>query len=212
MARQHGQDACSKPTEGQQAAVWPAPVTDEDVRRRRNSANRVLGILRAALNLADSEHPEITNRKEWSGGKLEPFRGVNAARVRYLNVAEAQRFINACDPDLRALVRAGLETGARYGELGRLEVQDFNADVGTVFIQKSKPEKSRHVVLTEEGADFFRQHCAGRAGNEPMLVRANGHDWKTSEQAPRCAKLQPMPALPPTSTSTFCGIPGRHWL
>jgi integrase len=159
-----------------------APVTDEDMRRRRNTANRVLGILRAALNLADDEHDEITNRKVWSGGRLKPFRGVNTARLRYLNVAESQRLVNACDPDLRALVRAALETGARYGELGRLLVQDFNADAGTVFFQKTKPGKSRHVVLTEEGAEFFRQHCAGRAGGELMFTH-NGSQWGKSDQA-----------------------------
>ncbi len=48
------------------------------------------------------------------------------ARIRYLTVAEAQRLINASDPEFRPLVRAALETGCRYSELTRLEVQDFN--------------------------------------------------------------------------------------
>jgi integrase len=151
------------------------------MRRRRNTANRVLGILRAALNLAYDEHDEITNRKPW-GRKLRPFKGVDAARVRYLNVAESKRLVNASDPDFRPLVHAALETGCRYSELGRLLVQDFNSDAGTVFIQNSKPGKSRHVVLTDQGAEFFRQHCAGRAGGELMFTHGN-LPWGKSDQS-----------------------------
>jgi integrase len=66
-----------------------------------------------------------------------PFRDVEVARVRYLTVAEATRLINASDQEFRPLVRAALETGARYGELTRLEVSDFNVDAGTVTIRKS---------------------------------------------------------------------------
>jgi hypothetical protein len=39
---------------------------------------------------------------------------VEVARVRYLTVAEAERLMNASDPEFRPLVRAGLETGCRY--------------------------------------------------------------------------------------------------
>jgi hypothetical protein len=31
-----------------------------------------------------------------------------------------------------------------------------------------------YVVLTEEGAGFFHQHCAGRAGGELMFSHADG--------------------------------------
>ena len=39
------------------------------------------------------------------------------------------------------------------------------------------------MILTPEGAEFFRQHCAGRSGNELMFHRDDGTAWKTSEQA-----------------------------
>ena len=67
-------------------------------------------------------------------------------------------------------------------ELARLEVQDFNPDSNTITVRKSKSGKARHVILTPEGANFFRLHCAGRRGHEPMLCRA-GKVWKTAEQA-----------------------------
>jgi site-specific recombinase XerD len=39
------------------------------------------------------------------------------------------------------------------------------------------------VVLTEEGAAFFRQHTAGRAGNEVMFCRESGIGWQRSDQS-----------------------------
>ena len=57
--------------------------------------------------------------------KVKPFNNVEAARTRYLTIAEAKRLINACDPEFRPLAQVALHTGARYGELARLQVRDF---------------------------------------------------------------------------------------
>jgi integrase len=108
---------------------------------------------------------------------------VDAARVRYLTIAEAQRLINASEPDFRQLVQGALETGARYGELAQLTVADFNPDAGTVQIRQSKSGKSRHIVLTDEGAAFFKQMCAGRSGAELMFTTAAGATWGKSFQS-----------------------------
>jgi len=171
--------AQSRPKNGK-ARFKAAPTTDEGIRARRATANRVLTMLKAALNHAYDEG-HVENRDAW-GRKLKPFKNVEVARVRYLSIAEAERLINASDPDFRPLVRAALETGARYGELVRLEVQDFNPDAGTVAIRRSKTGKVRHIVLTDDGTAFFRQHCAGRGGHELIFVRASGAAWKRSDQ------------------------------
>ena len=173
------QPAQSRPKAGK-PKFRTAPNSEEEIRARRASANRVLTMVKAALNHAYDEG-HIANRDAW-GRKLKPFKNVEVARIRYLSVAEAQRLLNACDPDFRPLVRAALETGCRYSELTRLEVHDFNTDAGTVAIRKSKSGKPRHVILTPEGAEFFRQHRAGRGGNEIMFRHADGRAWKTSEQ------------------------------
>jgi integrase len=53
--------------------------------------------------------------------------------------------------------------------------------------------------LTEQGADFFKQHCAGRAGSELMLRHADGSPWKKSEQSRpmrgACAHARITPAV-----------------
>jgi integrase len=155
------------------------PMTDDQIRARRASANRVWVMLRAALNLA-FRHGKVPSDMAWR--RVEPFKGIDAARMRYLTVAEAQRLLNACEPQFRLLVRAGLETGARYSELTRLEVTDFNPDSGTLAIRQSKSGKSRHVVLTDVGQAFFAQVCAGRLGSERMFQR-NGRPWTPALQA-----------------------------
>jgi integrase len=150
----------------------------EVIRQRKSSANRVMNQLRAALNLA-FKHGKTNSDAAWK--RVSAFRDADAARVHYLKLAECQRLINACDPEFRSLVRAALMTGARYQELARLKVEDFNPDAGTVQIRLSKSGKPRHVVLTDEARAFFGSLPAGRSGSEILLGRA----WRDGVQARR---------------------------
>jgi integrase len=159
--------------------VYKAGGGKDAQRARRATANRQLTVLKAALNKAWRDG-KVASNAAWA--RVAPFRGVNVARARYLSIAEAQRLVNACDPDFRQLVRAALETGARLGELVQLQVHDFNRDAGTIGIRDSKSGKPRHIVLTEEGAAFFRQICAGRPGHAVMLPRADGLPWGPGHQ------------------------------
>ena len=96
-------------------------------------------------------------------------------------------------------------------------MQDFNPDAGTVAIRKSKSGKAHHVVLTDQGADFFRQHCAGRPTSE-LMFRHGGAAWKKSEQArpmrAACAHARIKPAVgfhtlrhTWASLTTMAGVP-----
>ena len=176
----------------------------ENERRRRSTANRTLTILKAALNSAFDEGLAKSNAA-W-GRRLKPFRQVDAARTRFLAVAEAQRLINASDPDFLVLVRAALATGARYGELCRLRVADFNPDAGTLAIWTSKSGAGRQVFLTDEGVALFKQITLERANDEIMLRKADVAAWKKSEQ------LRPMAAaVERASISPRIGFHGlRH--
>jgi integrase len=150
----------------------------EGIRRRQASANRVLTTLKAALNFAWREG-RTPSDAAWR--RVQPFKGVDAARVRYLTIEQCRRLINACDPVFRPLVEAALATGARYGELSRLTAGDFNPDTRTLSIRTSKTGKSRHVVLTDEGAAAFQRWCAGRSrGVSPIKTAESG--WPASER------------------------------
>jgi integrase len=169
---------------------------EEAVRRRRSTANRTLTILKAALNQAWHDK-KVASNDEWRRAK--PFKDVDAARIRYLTVAEAQRLINAADAEFRDLVQAALLTGARYSELARLTVADFNPDANTVAVRQSKSGKPRHVVLTDEGTEFFAQLAAGRRGTETLLRKATGGEWDKSHQirpiADACERAKIVPPI-----------------
>lgn len=167
---------------------------DEARRRRRTSANRVLTILKAALNRAWQDG-KIASDDAWR--RVRPFPGVEAARVRWLSTDEARRLMNACDSELRGLVHGALATGARYGELRRMVVSDLNRDSGTVHVQVSKSGKQRHVVLNDEGLALFHLLTAGLAGDTPIFRKSDGTAWGFAHQtrpfkaACERAKIQP---------------------
>jgi hypothetical protein len=74
-------------------------------RKRKVSANRTLIILKAALNMSWREG-KVASNAEWS--RVAPFENVNTARIRYLNISEAKRLINACSPHALVLSQARL--------------------------------------------------------------------------------------------------------
>ena len=151
---------------------------EEGQRKRKVSANNVLAHFRAVLNYAWAER-KVSCERSWQ--RVKPFKGVTLPRSRYLTLAECKRLINASEGDFRVLVRAALETGARYMELARLRVADFNPDSGTLHIRKSKIGKDRHVTLTDEGQAFFAGLAAGRAGSALLL----GKEWREGLQSRR---------------------------
>jgi integrase len=151
----------------------------EAVRRRRSTANRTLTILKAALNRAWREG-KIPSDEAWR--RVEPFEEADAARVRYLTVAESKRFLNACEPAFRRLCQAALATGARYGELAALRASDFNADSGTVHVRTSKSGKRRHIVLNADGVALLRSLVAGKPGDVVLFTKTDGMIWAKSYQ------------------------------
>jgi integrase len=167
------------------------------VRARRATANRVLTILKAALNHAYHEH-HVASNEAWR--RTKPFREVDAAVVRYLSGAECLRLVNACDPAFRDLVCAALLTGCRYGELAKMQTGDFNRDSGTVFIRKSKAGRARHVVLTEEGQRLLAGLTAGKTPQSLIFNRDDGAAWGPSHQKRPLEKASLRARIEPEAT------------
>ena len=174
-------------------------------RQRQASANRVLTILKAALNHAYREG-RAESDNAWR--RVKPFKGVETARLRYLTTAEAKRLVNASEPNFRLVVQAALQTGARYGQLAALTVADFNPDAGTIRMSTRKgdgSERLHHVTLTDEGSRFFAAVCAGRDGGE-LMFRNGDREWRKSEQKrPMADAVEHAKIKPPIS---FHGL--RH--
>jgi integrase len=179
---------------GQKQNYREAATGPDAIRKRRATANRILTVLKAALNHA-WKAGHVASDDAWR--RVKQFKAVETAVVSYLSETECVRLVNACEPRFRDLVRGGLLTGCRYSELASMRVSDFNADAGVITVRQSKAGKPRHVVLTEEGQRLFAGLIAGKLGSDPIFTRAGGRVWGRSHQlrpmreACRRARIKP---------------------
>ncbi len=148
----------------------------EAERRSKDTANRVITFLKAALNRAirDEQNGIVTDRA-WR--LLKPFGDVGRARHIHLDTKQVQRLVNKAQDGFRQLVVGMLLTGMRPGNEPRfVRVRDFSDETGTVHVPVSKTGP-RDVVLTKEGIEFFREITAGRKPDEWMFLRDDGSQW-----------------------------------
>lgn len=164
---------------GKKTEFHEAPITSDDKRARKASANRTLAIFKAILNKAFQDEL-VSDDAAWR--RVKPFPKVDEPVIRFLTENESLRLLNACAPDFRELVHAALFTGARYSELTSLQASDFNPDTRQVFIRMSKSGKSRYIPLSSNGLHFFKAVTAGRTGNHPIFQKENGIIWGRNHQ------------------------------
>lgn len=149
---------------------------------RQASANRILTICKAALEnarvsgLTPESAPDFWRR-------VKPFKIDEGAEQapRMLEPGEITRLLNAAAPDMRELLKAGLMTGARYGELVSMRVADYSGESGTVRIAQNKTGKVLRQPLTDEGRAYFDRMTAGRDPRELILQRSDGRPWGKSD-------------------------------
>ena len=126
----------------------------ETLRKRRATANRVWATLRAALNQA-FKNGRVESDAAWR--RITPYRSVNAPKIRFFDPEETAKLIRHCPVEFRPMVRAALYTGARYGELCRLRVGDFQN--GSLRIERSKSGRPRTRVLVFSTAYVLHVSC-----------------------------------------------------
>jgi integrase len=149
---------------------------NDDARRRsRDSANRVLSILKAALNLAFQDGA-VGDDRAWR--RVGAFKGVGEARKVILGPAELQRLIDACPDRLRELVAAGAWTGARLGELTTAQVRDLDANAATLRVRGKTG--SREVHLSLDALALCRRMANAKQPDNALFTTTDSGPWTES--------------------------------
>jgi integrase len=153
----------------------------ETVRRSKDSANRVLSMVKALLNHAVRDPANgIKDDSPWR--LVKPFHGVAKPRdIRY-TPDEIRRLISSApDQATSNLIKGAYLTGARFGELAQALVRDFDPKAKTLWINSGKTG-SRSIILQTDAAQYISSLCEDRDGADFLFVKADGTRWKRSEQ------------------------------
>lgn len=173
---------------------------EEAVRKQKDSANRVLTILKAALNRSFVNIKGIGSNAEWH--KVKPYRDVGQGRKVFLDEKQCQRLVNACQGPLKDLVIAALCTGCRYGELIQAKAQDFDGEALSVDGKTG----ARDVILDDTGIRFFKQSCAGKNRRTLSFCAMTGNHGKKIITSDCLRQPSKEPSFRLIPCSIRCGI------
>lgn len=143
-------------------------------RRAKDSANRNLATLKAALNLA-YRMGLVASTAQWD--RVEAFKGVAKRRDVALNMADRRKLIAAASPDLQTFLRALLLTGCRPGELANCSTSDLDP---TGLLTVTGKTGRRTIPLSPGALELLTECAADRELDEPLLTRS-GVAWTRFE-------------------------------
>jgi integrase len=157
----------------------------EAVRKSKDTANRVLSMVKAVLNHALRDPGNrIVDDHAWR--LVKPHKGVAVPRGAHFSAEQARALIAATPAkDFAHLLTAAFLTGARYGELITCSVRDFDPVSKTLSVDgKTGP---RTIILQPEAVEFFKMISANWTADAPLLQRDDGGRWSRSHQQRRMA-------------------------
>lgn len=153
----------------------------EKVRRSKDSANRVLTMVKALLNHAVRDVANgISDDSAWR--HVRPFQGVSKPREVRFTEEEVRRLLEcATDKATRDILAGAFLTGARYGELIEARVAHFDERAETLRVNVSKTG-ARTIVLQSSASKLLTDLVKGRATDQYIFVRGDERPWKRSDQ------------------------------
>ncbi|MGN8106903.1 tyrosine-type recombinase/integrase [Paraburkholderia sp. 22098] len=165
---------------------------EDDLRRAKDTANRNLASLKAALNLALRDRLVATD----AGWKtVAKFKDVGRRRQSFLPSDQRAALVAACAEDIRQLVKAMLFTAARPGELANACVKHFDRQQGTLALDGKTGY--RVVSLASVAIQFFEEQTKDKIANASIFATEYGQPWnkdswkKPFKKAVEAAKLPP---------------------
>jgi integrase len=152
--------------------------SEEEIRKSKSTANRVLNTFKAMLNLAYREGLVLSDR---SWRNVERFRNVDGARKDFLISDQVTKLLANTDGYFHDLLKAGILTGARYGELCKLRVRDLDKDNKLLNIPGGKTG-SRTFPLTTSTMAFFKEMAKNKLPDASLLTKNGVDPWRKSDQ------------------------------
>ncbi len=158
---------------------------DPDARRRsQDTANRILSILKAALNEAFADDANaLPSDVAWR--RVKPYRNVSGARQEHFEASQVRQLVTTAttfDPRFADLIEVAYLTGARLGELAGANVGDF--DAGNAALRVTGKTGPRSITLTAETTATLLRVTGKRAATDPLLPRADGERWRNTQHRP----------------------------
>jgi site-specific recombinase XerD len=151
----------------------------EDIRRSKDSANRVLSMVKALLNHAMLDQSHNLNDAGWR--LVKPFKQVSKPRdIRYTH-DEVMKIINSA-PDIPTanLIKAAYLTGCRYGEMINALVSSVDLVANTWTVRGKTGQRT--IILQQSAVKFFAELTNNRSPDDFLFVREDGRRWKPSDQ------------------------------
>jgi integrase len=169
--------------------------TSEDKRSlTKSSANRTLGALKAALNMA-VENGLVSGSAtiEWS--RVKTYADANKRRDLFLDLDQRRALLAAVTGAVRDLIETAILTGARAGELVNATRSQFDARSGSLTLRGKTGE--RNIPLSPAAMALFTRLAKDKLPLARLLVRDDGKQWAHSDwdelvrEAAAKAKLPP---------------------
>lgn len=187
----------------------------DDVAKRVTPAtvNRVTSALKAALNLLANTDARIGNRHEWENGLASLPDAVESRNV-ILPEHHIRAIVHEASDEgegFTLFVQVHAVTGARSSQIARLKVddlQDRGAEPRLMMpvSRKGRGQKKlthRPVPITAALTALLRLAAAGRAREEPLLIRRDGKPWRKSDHARPFAKAVRAAGLDPAVVTIY---------
>jgi len=184
--------------------------------------------LTAALNLAASADPRISNSNAWKVG-LKALPDSHRARNVVLTDDQVRKLVALAyerDHGFGMLIEVAAVSGARVSQIGRLEVRDLlpGAKLAMPSSKKGRGHKRVErckVPIPASLAVTLKQAAAGRSPDEPLLLRSQGRPWTKTRHTEPFTRIARKVGLDPKvvtmyslrhsyiTRSLLCGIPIR---
>ena len=157
------------------------------------TVNRTGTVLKAAFNLVAEHDQRISNRRAWETG-LATIPDAQQSRNVILAEDAVRRIVAEAHKQSAAfglLVEVAAVTGARVGQLSRLEVQDLQANRSDPRLmipssRKGRGRKSlthRPVPIPPVLAKRLAVSAASRPSIAPLIVKPSGEPWRKSDHS-----------------------------